>query len=161
MLPNMYQFSDVSQVTDVSHFLQLVLNLGLTIESSIFGEQYSRIEKRIALAHFYHAYTLAQDNSNLFLSWCDDHQVQGVCMLPRGGKKSIVQQRFADLIFSRAKTRGENSFPDVPLENSDDATRKIAKIQAWRKSGKKWAQFIRRFGYGILLLLPSSLSDEE
>ncbi|KAL2018245.1 hypothetical protein VTK56DRAFT_1152 [Thermocarpiscus australiensis] len=31
----------------------------------------------------------------------------------------------------------------------------------WRKSGKKWAQITQRFGYGILLLLPSSLSDED
>ena len=157
----MYQFSNVSQITDVSHFLRLVLNLGLTIESSIFGEQNSRIKKRIAFAHFYHAYKLAQDNPKTFLSWCDDQRVQGGWMLPKGGTKSVVQQRFADLIFSRAENHGGIPSAGGPLDNVDDANRRTAKIQMWRKSGKKWAQIIQRFGYGILLLLPSSLSDEE
>lgn len=89
-LPNIYQFSNMSHITDVSYFLRLVLDLGLAIESSIFGEQNSRIKKRIALAHFYHAYTLAQDNPEIFLSWCDDQQVQGGSMLPKGGNKSVV-----------------------------------------------------------------------
>ncbi|KAF2690138.1 hypothetical protein K458DRAFT_399516 [Lentithecium fluviatile CBS 122367] len=159
-LPNIYQFSNASRIADVSHFLRLVMDLGLEIESSIFGEQNSRIRKRIALAHFYHAYALAQDHPEIFLSWCDDQQMQGGSILPKGGNKSVVQHRFADLIFSRAEKHG-----GVPLArslgNGDDAKRKIAKIQMWRKSGKKWAQIIQRFGYGILLLLPSSLSDEE
>jgi hypothetical protein len=159
-LPNIYQFSSVSQITDVSHFLRLVLDLGLAIESSIFGEQNSRIRKRIALAHFYHAYTLAQDNPEIFLSWCDDQRVQGGSMLPKGGNKSVVQHRFADLIFSRAEFQG--GIPSArPLNNGDEAKRRTAKIQMWRKSGKRWAQIIQRFGYGILLLLPYSLSDEE
>lgn len=157
----MYQFSNVSQITDASHFLRLVLDLRLAIESSMFGEQNSRIKKRIALAHFYHAYTLAQDNSEIFLSWCDDQRVRGGSMLPKRGNKSVVQQRFADLIFSRAKNHGGMPSASGPLDNGEDAKRRTAKIQMWRKSGKKWAQIIQRFGYGILLLLPSSLSDEE
>ncbi|KAK9799165.1 hypothetical protein SCARD494_02346 [Seiridium cardinale] len=48
-----------------------------------------------------------------------------------------------------------------PFHNGDDAKRKIAKVQMWRKIGKKWAQMIQRFGCGILLLLPTSLSDED
>ncbi|KAI0387435.1 hypothetical protein F5Y04DRAFT_286582 [Hypomontagnella monticulosa] len=159
-LPNIYQFSNVSQITDVSHFLRLVLDLGLAIESSSFGEQTSRIRKRIALAHFYHAYTLAQSNPDVFLSWCDDRGVQGGSMLPKGGNKSVVQHRFADLIFSRALSHSGMPSPHS-LDHSDDAKRRTAKIQMWRKGGKKWAQIIHRFGYGILLLLPSSLSDED
>jgi len=159
-LPNISQFSNASQITDVPHFLRLVMDLGLAIESSIFGEQNSRIKKRIALAHFYHAYTLAQDHPETFLSWCDDQRVQGGSILPKGGNKSVVQHRFADLIFSRAENHGEVLLAR-PLDNGDDAKRRNAKIQMWRKSGKKWAQIIQRFGYGILLLLPSSLSDEE
>jgi hypothetical protein len=159
-LPNIYQFSNVSQITNVSHFLRLVLDLGLAIESSIFGEQNSRIKKRIALAHFYHAYALAQDNPEIFLSWCDDQRVKGGSMLPKGGYKSIVQHRFADLIFPRAESHGGMDSA-CPLDSVDDAKRRTAKIQMWRKSGKKWAAMIQRFGYGILLLLPPSLSDEE
>jgi hypothetical protein len=44
---------------------------------------------------------------------------------------------------------------------ADDEKRGKSKIQMWRKSGKKWAQFIQRFGYGVLLMLPPSLSDEQ
>ncbi|KAK6079332.1 hypothetical protein SCUP515_03992 [Seiridium cupressi] len=159
-LPNAHRFSNMSQITDMSDFLRLITNLGLAIESSIFGEQNSRIRKRIALAHFYHAYTLAQNNPELFLSWCDDQGVQCNSMLPKGGTKSVVQHRFAELIFSRAQHRGEMCLAR-PFDNGDDAKRKIAKIQMWRKIGKKWAQMIQRFGCGILLLLPTSLSDEE
>ncbi|KAL8727822.1 MAG: hypothetical protein Q9166_005814 [cf. Caloplaca sp. 2 TL-2023] len=160
-LPNMYQFTNASLITNVSQFLRLVLDLGLAIESSIFGEQNSRIRKRIALAHFYHAYTLAQDNSKTFLSWCDEQQVQGGWVLPKGGNKSIVQQRFADLIFSRLENHDGAPSPGGRLDNGHDTNKRTAKIQMWRKSGKKWAQLIQRFGYGILLLLPSTLSDEE
>ncbi|KAL5360629.1 hypothetical protein BJX96DRAFT_175480 [Aspergillus floccosus] len=159
-LPSSCHFSKIPQVTDVAHFLRVVLDLGLAIESSSFGEQNSRIKKRIALARFYNAYTLAQDNPDVFLSWCDGQRVQGGSMLPRGGNKSIVQHRFADLIFSHTE---DNWL--VPAAHStdhgDDLKRRIGKIQMWRKSGKKWAQIIQRFGYGILLLLPASLSDED
>ncbi|KAI3325973.1 hypothetical protein HD806DRAFT_552364 [Xylariaceae sp. AK1471] len=93
-------------------------------------------------------YTLAQQNPELFPSWCDDQGVQGGSLLPKGGNKSVVQHRFADLIFSHHG-------------GSDDMKRRTAKIQMWRKNGKKWTQLIRRFGYGILLLLPPSLSDED
>ena len=159
-LPRISRFPSTPKLTDGPHFLQLVTNLGLAIESSMFGEQSSRIRKRIALAHFYHAYTLAQDNPKVFLSWCDRQQVQGCSMLPKGGSKSVVQHRFADLILSRDVQLGGTPMP-YPSDNGEDAKRRAAKIQMWRKSGKKWAQFTQRFGYGILLLLPSSLSDEE
>ena len=67
-LPKLSHFPSASKMTDGPHFLQLVTNLGLAIESSIFGEQNSRIQKRIALAHFYHAYTLTQEHLEVFLS---------------------------------------------------------------------------------------------
>lgn len=154
-LPNIFQFSNTPRITDVSHFRRVVVDLGLAIESSIFGEQNSRIKKRIALAHFYHAYTLAQDHPETFLTWCDDQRVLSGSILPKGGNKSVVQHRFADLIFTRGVPSANAA------ENCDDAKRKIAKIQMWRKSGKKWAMLIQRFGCGILLLLPHSFSDEE
>ncbi len=159
-LPNMYQFSSVTQLTDMSHFMRLVVDLGLVIESSLFGEQMSRIRKRIALAHFYHAYTLAQDNPAVFLAWCDNQRVQCDSMLPKGGHKSVVQHRFAELTFSWAENHGGIPSPSS-LDRGDDLKKRMTKIQTWRKSGKKWAQIIQRFGYGILLLLPYSLSDEE
>ena len=37
----------------------------------------------------------------------------------------------------------------------------IKKIQDWRRNGKPWSVIIRRFGIGVLLLLPKNLSDEK
>jgi hypothetical protein len=161
IFPSIGHFSKVSRITDITDFLRLVSDLGQAIESSTFGEQYSRIKKRIALAHFYYAYALAQDNPSIFLSWCDKQRVGDGRLRPKGGSKSIVQQRFADLIFS-SQTDLRIATPVVRhVDNGDDIKRRIAKVQMWRKSGKKWAQVIQRFGYGILLLLPSDLADEE
>ncbi|KAL4864220.1 hypothetical protein BDV12DRAFT_201325 [Aspergillus spectabilis] len=158
--PDSCQFSSMYRVTDVSQFVRVVLDLGLAIESSSFGEQNSRIRKRIALAHFYNAYTMAQNNPDMFLSWCENQQVHGGSMPPRGGNRSVVQHRFADLIFSQ---NGDHlAIPSAhTIDSAENTKRRIAKIQMWRKTGKKWAQIIQRFGYGILLLLPASLSDED
>ncbi|KAJ5720909.1 uncharacterized protein N7483_008843 [Penicillium malachiteum] len=59
-----------SQITDTPQFLRVIMNLGMAIENSSFGEQSSRIKKRIALAQFYKAYSLAQSQPEIFLSWC-------------------------------------------------------------------------------------------
>ncbi|CAG9984964.1 unnamed protein product [Clonostachys byssicola] len=157
-----HRFSSLSQITSMSRFLQLVVDLGAAIEGSIFGEQTSRIRKRIALAHFYRAYSLAQDNPGVFLAWYDNQHFQKSGMLPpKGGSKSIVQHRFADMIFQNTPQRDANTALAYAPGQNDDIKRRIAKIQMWRKSGRKWAYIIQRFGYGILLLLPPSLSDEE
>jgi hypothetical protein len=157
-----HRFSSLSQITSMSRFLQLVVDLGAAIECSIFGEQTSRIRKRIALAHFYRAYSLAQDNPDVFLAWYDNQHFQKSGILPpKGGSKSIVQHRFADMIFHRTPQRDANAVLGYAPGQNDDIKRRIAKIQMWRKSGRKWAYIIQRFGYGILLLLPPSLSDEE
>lgn len=37
----------------------------------------------------------------------------------------------------------------------------MKKIQDWRRNGKPWSAMIRRFGTGVLLLLPKNLSDEN
>ena len=37
----------------------------------------------------------------------------------------------------------------------------MKKIQDWRRNGKPWSAMIRRFGTGVLLLLPKNLSDEK
>ncbi|CAI6099305.1 unnamed protein product [Clonostachys chloroleuca] len=157
-----HRFSSLSQITSMSRFLQLVVDLGAAIEGSIFGEQTSRIRKRIALAHFYRAYSLAQDNPGVFLAWYDNQHFQKSGILPpKGGSKSIVQHRFAEMIFHHAPERDANTVLGYTPGQNDDIKRRIAKIQMWRKSGRKWAYIIERFGYGILLLLPPSLSDEE
>ncbi|KAJ2981916.1 hypothetical protein NQ176_g1728 [Zarea fungicola] len=151
---------NMGALTDMSSLMRLVVALSLAIESSAFGEQHFRIRKRIALAQFYHAYTIAQNHPEMFLSWCDEHQVQRSFIAPKGSRKSAVQQRFADLIFNHTS---QNSMIGLvgSVSGVEDTKRRCSKIQTWRKSGKSWAKFVERFGYGILLLVPACLSDEE
>ena len=35
------------------------------------------------------------------------------------------------------------------------------KVQDWRRNGKSWFAMVKRFGRGVLLLLPKGLSDEK
>jgi hypothetical protein len=147
----------MSHPNDGSAFLRLLPKLALAIQCNVFGEQNHKIKKRIALAHFYHAYTLAQENPQKFLSWCDDKQMSR-SMMHKGSHKSMVQRRFTDLVFP-PQSRGELARTGSH-EKSWLKTR-IDKVQMWRKSGKHWAKLILEFGYGILLLMPPSLTDEE
>jgi len=41
--------------------------------------------------------------------------------------------------------------------------RKIAsqKVKNWRANGKPWSALVKRFDWGILLLLPTDLSDQK
>ncbi|KAH6659145.1 hypothetical protein BKA67DRAFT_685727 [Truncatella angustata] len=150
-LPEPYSFPGMSHIRDGSGFLRMLPKLALAIECNIFGEQNHKIKKRIAMAHFYHAYTLAQENPQTFLSWCDEHQISK-SMLPKGNHKSMVQHRFADLMFPPDQKK---------YEGADWRKTRISKIQVWRKSGKHWAKLIMRFGHGILLLIPPSVTDED
>ena len=156
-MPEAYDFPAMTEISDGSEFVRMLPKLALAIECSTFGEQDHKIRKRIALAHFYHVYTLAQNNPQVFLSWCDDQQIQR-SMLPKGGYKSLVQHRFADLMFPKTDHRIRS-----PLTtDADDLLKtRIGKIQTWRKNGKHWAKMIMRFGCGILLLIPPCLTDEE
>ena len=152
-----YSFPAMTEMCNGSDFVRLLPKLALAIESNIFGEQDHKIRKRIALAHFYHVYLLAQENPQMFLSWCDGQQMQK-SMLPKGGYKSAVQHRFANLMFPEA----ENRRRAVKAGDASDWLKtRIGKIQTWRKNGKHWAKLIMRFGNGILLLLPPCLTDEE
>lgn len=78
---------------------------------------------------------------------------------------SLVLNRIVDLMF-----------PDTVLIHEDVVTaseeaqrtlteryRKAAvqKVGDWRKNGKPWSAMIKRFGQGVLLLLPKCLSDEK
>lgn len=150
-----------ADLTDMSSLMRLVVYLGATIESSAFGEQHFRAKRRMALAQFYHAYTIAQNHSELFLSWCDEHHVRRGSLPPKGSRKTAVQHRFADLVFDRASQHSAASVAGPSTAVVDDTKKRCAKIQTWRKTGKSWAKFVERFGYGILLLVPLCLSDEE
>ena len=79
-------------------------------------------------------------------------------LLPKGGYKSHVQHRFADLMYPQTEQRRRSA---LAVDAQDWLKTRISKIQTWRKNGKHWAKLIMRFGYGILLLMPSCLTDEE
>jgi hypothetical protein len=49
-------------------------------------------------------------------------------------------------------------FPELAESNKEAAKKKI---QNWLRIGRRWSMMIDRFGPGILLLLPSDLSDEK
>lgn len=159
--PSSYKFQDLTDIRDGSVFLQMIPKLAMAIESNLLGEQNHRIKKRIALAQFYNAYSLAQDNPETFLSWCGG-QLPSQMLLPRGGLRSMVQQRFAELMFTdTSMSRNENRIAVNPPSKVGSLQSGVGKIQTWRKNGKHWAQMIMRFGNAILLLVPPSLTDEE
>lgn len=148
LVPDHGSLGALSSLHDSDEFLGMIPKLTWAIESSSFGEQHYRIKKRIALAHFFYLYELAQENSQTFLAWCNQEQTMGLS--PKGSQRSMVTQSFANLMFSRGEAAAK-----------DCQKTRIGKIQAWRKSGKPWARLIAAFGYGILLLVPQSLTDEE
>lgn len=129
-------------------FLRVIPNLGRAIEANSMAEQHYRIARRIALAHLFRVYQLAQSNSEPFLAWCKDHVVMPVS--PRGNPKAMVSQCFAHLLV-----------PSLKHRCNDSHRSKLDKVQSWRKIGKPWAKLIDAFGYAILLLMPDTLTDEE
>lgn len=147
-------------------------NLRDELEVAEMGEQLCRFRKRVALSRFYDFYDMAQENPSHFLS--RDHLVR------RDTRRSLAHNttrrqtpRMASLVLDRIV---DMMFPDTVLDHEDVVTaskeaqrtlteryRKAAvqKFGDWRKNGKPWSAMIRRFGQGVLLLLPECLSDEK
>lgn len=148
------EFLNTTQIADGTDFLRMLPGLAMAIECNNHQEIKYRVHKRIALAHFYHAYTLAQENPSTFLSWSDKQSFSERSVIAKGGNKSIVLQRFADMVFPASSSTNQAGYP--PKRGN-----RAARLQAWRKMGKPWAMLIKKFGYGILLLVPHSLTDEE
>ena len=61
-MPGAYDSPTITETRDGWDYVRMLPKLALATECNIFGEQDHRIRKRIALAHFHHVYTLAQDN---------------------------------------------------------------------------------------------------
>ena len=79
-------------------------------------------------------------------------------------RDSRVLSRVVDLIFPN--TTHTNEFTVAAGKESRHMPEKgqraaaVKKIQDWR-NGKPWSTMVKRFGRGVLLLLPKSLSDEK
>ena len=154
--PNNYGFLTIDHIKDGSGFLKSLSGLTRVIECNILGELFHQLRKRIAFAHFYHAYTLAQENPRTFLSWSPS-QTNQRSLPPRGGYKTAVLHRFVQHVFT---TYDQQELSKVRFK-ARGMKDQISKVQTWRSRGKNWAKLILRFGYGILLLLPDCLTDEE
>ena len=147
-------------------------NLRAELEVAEMGEQLCRFRKRVALSRFYDFYEMAQENPTRLLS--QDHvairkmgrsSADNTTRRPAPRKASLVLNRIVDLMF-----------PDTILDYEDvgraskEAQRTLTKryrraavqkVGDWRKNGKPWSVMIKRFGQGVLLLLPKCLSDEK
>ncbi|KAJ2975804.1 hypothetical protein NQ176_g5315 [Zarea fungicola] len=148
IIPDSNLFSSFFHIDSGASFLQSIPRLCQAIEYTSLGEQHCRIWKRIAMAHFFHSYEYAQKNSESFFGWY--RNLQGNMLLPKGSMRSMVAQCFANLMLRPANATA-----------IDSQRSRLNKIQTWRKCGKPWAKLITAFGYGILLLIPMSLADEE
>jgi hypothetical protein len=71
-----------------------------------------------------------------------------------------VQNRFVDLLFPETANTGESLTTEDKARWELQRKSAVQKIQNWRKCGKPWSMLIKRFGQGILLMLPKDISDE-
>ncbi len=67
-------------------------------------------------------------------------------------------------MFPYTAYRNEATGPAGPksrqIHEEVQRTAAIKKIQDWRRSRKYWSTIVKRFGKGILLLLPKSLPNK-
>jgi len=138
------------------------------LESTEVLEQVHRFRRRLALSQFFDLYEFAQKNPLFFLQQELDRTEEPLRYTtskraPR--LDSLVLNRIVDLMFPNTSytnkitvAAGENS---RPMQEERRRAAAVHKVQDWRRNGKPWSAVIKRFGRGVLLLLPKSLSDEK
>jgi hypothetical protein len=145
------------------------------------GEYLSKLRKRVALARFYNRYMNAMANSHNFLSLVQKEKLPTNILagarndervllydLPvkrRGRPTNLVYQRIIDLMFSNTILGNENVNTEegraIRAEKNLNGKAASRKILNWKANGRPWSELVKRFGLGILLLLPTNLSDEK
>lgn len=138
------------------------------LELSEIGEQLHKFRKRLAQSRFLDFYLLAQRYPESFLQWTaqttegpsrNEISKQGF------GMKSRVLHRIVDLMFpdtahtDEDTVAAEGSFGQIQRRQERRAA--VKKVSDWRRNAKPWSAIVQRFGEGILLLLPKSLSEEK
>lgn len=77
----------------------------------------------------------------------------------------MFMDRIVDLMFpNTAQTKVDTVTAGEKIRQIHEERHRAAarkKIHDWRRNGKPWFAMVKRFGEGILLLLPKSLSDEK
>jgi hypothetical protein len=101
----------MSQV-NADYFLKGLPGLRKCIEGEIICQQITRTRSRIAMAHFYHAYTLAKDNPVMFLQLTQQRHH----LARRSRMDSMVRQRVIDITFSEPESRHKASKKNRRLE---------------------------------------------
>ena len=138
-VPEKAGLPSMSQV-NADYFLKGLPGLRKCIEGEIICQQITRTRSRIAMAHFYHAYTLAKDNPVMFLQLTQQRHH----LTRRSRMDSMVRQRVIDITFSEPESRHKAS----------------KKIDDWNRLGKPCWEFIKRFGCETLIIVPKELPDE-
>jgi hypothetical protein len=170
VLHNVSRQSDFSTVfnIDPGQFIRGLPMLRMRLEGHFLGEQMFRTRKRIDLTHFYNAYMVAQNNPDAFLKHTAKEMFgNDGCIVARrtSRKSSMVKQRFVDILFSGSPFCKHESAVSGTCRGTANKqkVRELfnQKVEDWRRSGKPWSEMISRFDYGILLLVPSELTDER
>jgi hypothetical protein len=151
------------------------------LEVTDAGEHIFKLRKRVALARFYDGYIHARTNPHSFLSAAqkEKHSTNALEMnrdddressrdLPvrrRGRPMNLVHQHIIDLMFPSTILGNEkiNTEEERAIRAEKTLNRKAAskKLLNWKANGKPWSEPIACFGLGILLLLPTDLSDQK
>jgi hypothetical protein len=75
----------------------------------------------------------------------------------------LVHNRIVDLTFPSLALNNEDIEPEKAGAMGEERARKrkaaSQKVKNWRASGRLWSTLVKRFDWGILLLLPTDLSD--
>ncbi len=135
------------------------------LELSEIREQLHKFRKRLAQSRFLDIYLLAQKHPEPFLQ-ATAEPTEGPSrngMSKQGfGMKSPVLNRIVDsMVPDTAPTdedtvAAEGSFGQIQWRRQRRAG--VTKVSDWRRNSKPWYAMVQRFGKGILLLLPKSLS---
>ena len=156
--------NDTLRLLQTAHILSA---LRTELEVTEIGEQMCRLRKRLALSQFFDLYEFAQNNPSSLLQ-IDQKTMQPPSrhitskQAPR--QNSRVLNRIVDLMFPYTADRNEATGPAGPnsrqMHEEVQRSAAVKKIQDWRRSGKHWSAIVKRFGRGVLLLLPKCLPDE-
>jgi hypothetical protein len=151
------------------------------LEMSSAGEQLYRLRRRVALVQFYNDYTCAQADPHAFLYREQNKEfsvesstatrkrkrASSAYVTTRRGNKlsSSVHNCIVDLMFPSLVIGDEHIESEEIRAKREEKVRKrkaaSQKVKNWRANGKPWSALVKRFTWGILLLLPTDLLDQK
>jgi hypothetical protein len=146
------------------------------LEVTDAGEHISKLRKRVGLARFYSGYIYVSKHPHRFLSVAQKEKYATNTLemnrdhnrkVPRrrGRPVNVIHQHITDLMFPSTILGDEtiNTEEGRAIQAKMRLNRKAAskKLLNWKANGKRWSELIAQFGVGILLLLPTDLSDQE